>query len=134
VTRLILAHFFEVHPLALEHAMILTRQRFAYEPLRAQLNLPDFLENFAGDHASAGRGTRNAVVKMVIGPAGTAERLEGRDFPRSPSAKKGACRSGKVRIICSVSWHRQLIKNLLNHRLARLVLGFGFVRDGDAMS
>ena len=32
------------------------------------------------------------------------------------------------------SGHRQLIKNLLNDRLAGLLLGLGFVSDGDAVA
>ncbi len=49
---LIFAHFVEVHPLALEDAMILACQRLAHQPGGPNLNLPDLLENLARDHGT----------------------------------------------------------------------------------
>jgi hypothetical protein len=31
--------------------MVLARERFGHDAVRAQLDLPDFFENFAGNHA-----------------------------------------------------------------------------------
>ncbi len=50
VTRLILADLVEIHPLPLEHAMVLPSERFTHEPIRANLDLPDFFKYFARNH------------------------------------------------------------------------------------
>ena len=50
VTGLVFAHLVEVHALALEDAMVLARERLGHEPVRAELDLPDFFENLAGNH------------------------------------------------------------------------------------
>ena len=41
IAGLVLANFIEVHSLALENAMVLTRQRFIHKPKTAQLDLPN---------------------------------------------------------------------------------------------
>ena len=50
VARLVFAHLLEIHPLALEDAMVLAAQRLGHQPGGAQLDLPDFFENLARDH------------------------------------------------------------------------------------
>ncbi len=50
VAGLVFAHLVEVHALALEDGMILARERFGHDAVRAQLDLPDFFENLAGNH------------------------------------------------------------------------------------
>jgi hypothetical protein len=49
VAGLVFAHLVEVHALALEDGMILARERFGHDAVRAQLDLPDFFENLAGN-------------------------------------------------------------------------------------
>src|ERR1700722_16435448 len=53
VARLVFAHLLEIHPLPLEHAMVLAAHCFGNRARGAQLDLPDFLEDFAGDHGYA---------------------------------------------------------------------------------
>jgi hypothetical protein len=43
VPGLIFPNLFEVHPLPFEDAMVLAGERFAYEPVGANLDLPDLL-------------------------------------------------------------------------------------------
>ena len=50
VAGLVFAHLVEVHALALEDGMVLARERFGHDAVRAQLDLPDFFENLAGNH------------------------------------------------------------------------------------
>ena len=50
VAGLVFAHLVEVHALALEDAVVLARERLGHEPVRANLDLPDFFENLAGNH------------------------------------------------------------------------------------
>ena len=52
ITWLIFTNFLEIHSLTLENTVILARERFANEPIRAQFDLPDFFQNFAGNHSS----------------------------------------------------------------------------------
>ena len=54
VSRLILANLVEIHPLALEDAVILAGQRLAHQPVGANLDLADFFKDLARDHGSAG--------------------------------------------------------------------------------
>ena len=51
ISRLVFAHLVEIHPLALEDAVILARQRLAHEAVGANLNLPDLLEDLARNHS-----------------------------------------------------------------------------------
>ncbi|MPN01076.1 hypothetical protein SDC9_148276 [bioreactor metagenome] len=70
VPGLILAHLVKVHSLALEHAVILSRQRFTDQAVGANFNLPDFLENLAWNH---GTGNWSKIfwitVSLVISSA-----------------------------------------------------------------
>jgi len=50
VAGLVFAHLVEVHALALEDGMVLARERFGDDAVGAQLDLPDFFENLAGNH------------------------------------------------------------------------------------
>ena len=50
VAGLVFAHLVEVHALAFEDGMVLARERFGHDAVRAQLDLPDFFENLAGNH------------------------------------------------------------------------------------
>src|SRR6266571_6758382 len=59
VSRLVFADLLEVHSLALEDAVVLPREGFADEAVGAQLDLADFPEDFAGDHANAKWGMKN---------------------------------------------------------------------------
>ena len=52
VAGLVFAHLVEVHALALEDGMVLARERFGHDAVRAQLDLPDFFENLAGNHGT----------------------------------------------------------------------------------
>ena len=52
VAGLVFAHLVEIHPLPFEDAVVLACERFGHEPVRAQLDLPDFFENLAGNHES----------------------------------------------------------------------------------
>ena len=50
VAGLVFAHLVEVHALAFEDGMVLARERFGHDAVRANLDLPDFFENLAGNH------------------------------------------------------------------------------------
>ena len=50
IPGLILAHLVKIHPLTFEYAVVLARERFAHEPVGADLDLADFLDDFAGNH------------------------------------------------------------------------------------
>ena len=50
VAGLVFAYLVEVHTLALEDGMVLARERFGHDAVRAQLDLPDFFKNLAGNH------------------------------------------------------------------------------------
>ena len=50
ITGLILTHFFEIHPLPFENAMVLAGESFANEPVGANFDLADFFKNFARNH------------------------------------------------------------------------------------
>src|SRR5439155_22596205 len=56
------------HALALEDGMVLAGERFADEPVRANLDLADFFENFAGNHRNAERGIRSAESRGARPP------------------------------------------------------------------
>src|ERR1051326_3650125 len=51
IAGLILAHLVEVHPLPFENAMVLAGESFAHETIRANLDLPDFFEDFSRNNA-----------------------------------------------------------------------------------
>src|SRR5204863_6770647 len=68
VAGLILTHLVEIHALALEDAVVLAGERFADEPVRADFNLSDFFENFAGNHRNAERATWNAESRGAQSP------------------------------------------------------------------
>ena len=53
IARLVFPHLVKIHPLPLEHGMILPRQRLRDDAIRPDLDLPDFFEDFAGDHGLA---------------------------------------------------------------------------------
>ena len=63
VAGLVFAHLVEVHPLALEDAVVLAGQRLAHQPVGANLDLPDLLEDLAGNH---GTGSSSKIFWMTI--------------------------------------------------------------------
>src|SRR5579883_990964 len=50
VSRLVFADFLEIHPLALKNAVVLAGERFRHQPIRADLDLPDFFKDLSGNH------------------------------------------------------------------------------------
>ena len=63
ISRLVLAHLVEVHPLALKDAMVLPGQRLAHQPVSPNLDLPDLFEDLAGNH---GTGNSSKIFWMMI--------------------------------------------------------------------
>jgi hypothetical protein len=60
VTRLVLTDLVKIHALALENAVVLPGQSLADQPVGPDLNLPNLLKNFAGNHGNAECGVRSA--------------------------------------------------------------------------
>ena len=62
IARLVFAHFVEVHALALEDAVIRAGEGLGDHAVGAQFDLPDFFDDFAGDHAGS-----EAALKLAAG-------------------------------------------------------------------
>ena len=56
IAGLIFAHLVEIHALAFEDGMVLAGERFADEPVGANLDLADFLKNFSRNHSIGNAG------------------------------------------------------------------------------
>ncbi len=62
IARQILAHFFKFHPMPLENGMVLAAEHVRDFTVRADFDLPDFFEDFLGDH---GTGTSSKIRLMT---------------------------------------------------------------------
>src|SRR6185436_4928334 len=71
VAGLVFAHLVEVHALALEDGMVLARECFGHDAVRANLDLPDFFEDFSRYHALA-----NCLWPIKLNPVSATEILE----------------------------------------------------------